>query len=114
MLRNPATAEGTFTHLEVTGKLGGEGLGEISDGRVEVEDSGVLQALRLVDNCLDHIRVAVAAAHRRDPPKGIQISTPLLVEQVLPLSIHHVQLHNTKSRTIDRESQRCTVKWESY
>jgi hypothetical protein len=35
-------AEGTFTHLEVTGKLGGEGLGEISDGRVEVEDSGVL------------------------------------------------------------------------
>ena len=83
------------THLKSTGELGSESLSEIRDGVVQVQHRGVLQPFGLVDDGLDHIGVAVPAAHRSNPSERVQVPFPLLVEQVLLLPFHHVQLQPT-------------------
>lgn len=79
-------------NLKVAGQLGGEGLCEIGDGGVEVQDGGVLQALGLIDDGVHHIGMAVPAANRSDPAESVHVSPPFLIEQVLPLPRYNVQL----------------------
>ena len=81
-------------YVKIAGQLGSKGLGKVSDGGVEVENSGVLQALGLIDNSLHHVRVAVATTHRSYSSKTVQVSPAFIVEQVLPLPVYHVQLPN--------------------
>ena len=85
-------------YLEVAGHLGGERLGEVGDGVVEVEHGGVLQAAGLRGDRADDVRVAVAAAHGGDAGERVQVAPPALVEQVLHLTLHDVQLHETKTK----------------
>jgi hypothetical protein len=85
-------------NLEVAGHLGGERLGEVGDGVVEVEHGGVLQAAGLRGDRADDVRVAVAAAHGGDAGERVQVAPPALVEQVLHLTLHDVQLHETKTK----------------
>lgn len=91
-------------NLEITGKFGGQSLSEIGDGVVKVENSGVLQLLGLVDYGLHHIMVTVPAAHRSNPSECIHVPSPLLVEQVLFLTLHYVHLHHHPHTTISFNS----------
>jgi hypothetical protein len=90
--------------LEIAGHLGGQRLGEVGDGVVEVEHGGVLQALGLRGDGVDDVRVAVAAAHRGDAGERVQVAPPVLVVQVLLLPLHNVQLQKKINELFSAES----------
>ena len=70
-------------HLKVVGKFKSQNFSKVSNEIVKLEHCGVLQARGLSDNGVDHIRMAVAATHRSNPSKCIQIPPPILIKQVL-------------------------------
>lgn len=94
-------------YLEVGGQLGSERLSEIADGRIQVENSRVLQFLGLVDYGLHHIRMAVAATHRSNSSEPVQIPPALLIEQVLHLAVHYIQLSSPdKTLTLSKSKSK--------
>lgn len=85
-------------NLEIGGKLGSERLGKIGDGRIEIEDGGMLEALHLINDGVHHLGVAVATSHGGDPAERVQVSPPLVVVQILHLPIYQTQLGKTKTQ----------------
>jgi len=79
-------------HLKITGKLRSQSLSKICHGVVQVENRGMLQALRLFDDGCNHIRVAMPAAHCSNPSEPVHVPPSLIIEQILPLPLHHVKL----------------------
>lgn len=80
------------SNLEISWQLGGQRLGEVRDYMIQVDDGGMLQSLRLVNNGVDNVRVAVAAGHSGYPSKSVEVAAAMLVEQVLHLAVDNVQL----------------------
>ena len=58
----------------------------------------MLETLHLIDDGLHHLRVAVAAADGGDPAERVEISPPLVVEQVLPLPVNQTQLRKKTNK----------------
>jgi hypothetical protein len=61
----------------------------------------MLQKLILALRCCDYLWVTMAYADRYNPPERIKITSALLVEYVLPFSLHDHQ----RSFVIDEESR---------
>jgi len=67
-------------YFKVSRHFGGQGLGEISNDMIEVKNSRVLYTVDLFDNCINHVRMTMAATHRSNTSKTIKVSTAVLIE----------------------------------
>lgn len=74
---------------------------------VEVDNSGMLQALGLVEYGFDHIWMAVPAADGRNSSECVQVAASILIEQILLLAINHMQLQRTKASKHEFQRQEC-------
>jgi hypothetical protein len=79
-------------YLEIARHFGGECLCKLDNGMMQIYGGCVLEQLGLLHHSIDNIRMAMAARNCHDTPKAIEVSLPMLVIQILHLSLHNVEL----------------------